>query len=124
MRTSDYRKLKVWQKAMELTFEVYSLVRLLPKEEIYALSNQMRRAVVSIPSNIAEGHGRSSDKEFVKFLSFSRGSLLELETQLEICHRLKYITEEQSYNAKTMATEVGKMLNALISYRTNLISNA
>lgn len=73
MQTSDYRNLKVWQKAMDLTVEIYSLVKLLPREETYALADQMRRAVVSIPSNIAEGHGRNSDKEFIKFLSISRG---------------------------------------------------
>lgn len=84
MQTSDYKNLKVWQKAMDLTVEIYSLIKLLPREETYALADQMRRAVVSIPSNIAEGHGRNSDKEFIKFLTISRGSLLELETQIKI----------------------------------------
>lgn len=120
MKISDYRKLQVWQKAMELTLEVYALVKLLPKEETYALSDQMRRAVVSIPSNIAEGHGRNSDKEFVKFLYISRGSLLELETQIEICHRLCYFNDNQSYPASILIIEIGKMLNALISFRSNL----
>ena len=69
MQTSDYKNLKVWQKAMDLTVEIYSLIKLLPREETYALADQMRRAVVSIPSNIAEGHGRNSDKEFIKFLT-------------------------------------------------------
>lgn len=122
MQTSDYRNLKVWQRAMELTVETYSLVKLLPREETFALSDQMRRAVVSIPSNIAEGHGRGSDKEFIKFLCIARGSLLELDTQIEICHRLMYINEPQSNTARKLLTEVSKMLNALISYRSDLIS--
>ena len=120
MQTSDYRNLKVWQKAMDLTVEIYSLVKLLPREETYALADQMRRAVVSIPSNIAEGHGRNSDKEFIKFLSISRGSLLELETQIEICHRLRYFKTHQSDIASSLMIEISKMLNALIAYRTNL----
>ncbi len=120
MQTSDYRNLKVWQKAMDLTVEIYSLVKLLPREETYALADQMRRAVVSIPSNIAEGHGRNSDKEFIKFLSISRGSLLELETQIEICHRLGYFKTHQSDIASSLMIEISKMLNALIAYRTNI----
>lgn len=73
MKSSDYKQLIVWHKSMDLVVEVYSLVKLLPKEELYALSDQMRRAAVSIPSNISEGLGRNSDKEFVQFLSVSRG---------------------------------------------------
>ena len=85
MKSSDYKQLIVWHKSMDLVVEVYSLVKLLPKEELYALSDQMRRAVVSIPSNISEGLGRNSDKEFIQFLSVSRGSLWELATQIEVC---------------------------------------
>ena len=113
MKSSDYRQLKVWQKAMDLTTEIYKLVRLLPKEETYALSDQMRRAAVSIPSNIAEGQGRNSDKEFVNFLSVARGSLWELETQIEICERLGYIDNAIKSNIFLTTTEVSKMLNAL-----------
>ena len=113
MKSSDYRKLKVWQKAMDLTIEIYKLVRLLPKEETYALSDQIRRAVVSIPSNIAEGQGRNSDKEFVNILSIARGSLWELETQIEICERLGYIDSVTKSNAFLITAEVSKMLNAL-----------
>lgn len=123
MQTSDYKNLKVWQKAMDLTVEIYSLIKLLPREETYALADQMRRAVVSIPSNIAEGHGRNSDKEFIKFLSISRGSLLELETQIEICHRLGYFKANQTDSASSLMIEISKMLNALIAYRTNLTPN-
>ncbi len=104
---------------MDLTEEIYRLVKFLPREETYALSDQLRRAAVSVPSNIAEGHGRNSDKEFIKFLSISRGSLLEVETQLLLCNRLAFISEIQSEKAQSQITEIGKMLNALISYRLN-----
>ena len=113
MKLSDYKQLTVWQKSMDLTVEIYSLVKLLPKEETYALSNQMRRAVVSIPSNIAEGRGRLYHKEFFQFLSISRGSLYEIETQLEICERLNYIDKTKTNKAKSIIVEISKMLNAL-----------
>ena len=102
---------------MDLTVIVYSLVKLLPKEETFGLSNQLRRAVVSIPSNIAEGHGRCSDKEFVHFLLISKGSLYEVETQLEICIRLKFLSSQQCSEANNLIIEISKMLNALITYR-------
>ncbi len=93
MAVKSYNDLIVWQKSMDLVVEVYKLVRNLPKEELYALSNQMRRAAVSVPSNIAEGQKRNSTKEFVQFLSFAKGSAAELQTQLLICNRLDYFTE-------------------------------
>ena len=114
MHLQSYKDFQVWQRAMDLTVEIYKLVKLLPKEETYALSDQMRRAVVSIPSNIAEGQGRNSTKEFINFLSISRGSQRELETQLQICIRLNYITEQEAENALNLCEEVGKMLNSLI----------
>ena len=98
---------------MDLTVEIYSIIKYLPREETYALSDQLRRSAVSIPSNIAEGQGRNSDKEFVNFLSIARGSLWELETQIEICERLSYIDSSQKENVLTQTEEVGKMLNAL-----------
>ena len=113
MKSSDYRQLKVWQKAMDLTVEIYSLVNKFPRAENYALSDQMRRSVVSIPSNIAEGQGRNSDKEFVNFLSIARGSLWELETQIEISERLHYIDSGQKNKVYEQTEEIGKMLNAL-----------
>ena len=113
MKSSNYKELKVWQKAMGLTVEVYKLVKRLPKEETYALSDQMRRAVVSIPSNIAEGQGRNSDKEFIQFLSIARGSLWELETQIEICLRIGYIDQTLATNIYNLIAEISKMLNAL-----------
>lgn len=120
MKYSDYKQLIVWQKAMDLVVEVYSLVKLLPKEELYSLSDQMRRAVVSIPSNIAEGSGRGSDKEFIQFLSISRGSLRELETQIEVCEKLNYIDSYKDSKTKILITEISKMLNSLAN---SLIKN-
>jgi four helix bundle protein len=113
MKSSDFRNLKVWQKSMELTAEIYRLVKSLPKEECFALSDQMRRAAVSIPSNIAEGRGRNSDKDFVRFLSISRGSLWELSTQLDICLMMNYLTEQQVQNAKNYIDEISKIMTAL-----------
>ena len=115
MRFRDHRDLKVWQKAMDLTIEVYSLVKRLPKEELFALSDQMRRAVVSIPSNIAEGEGRSSDKDLIRFLLIARGSLWELSTQIEICERLGYFDNSEAIAATGLITEISKMLNALLA---------
>lgn len=114
MRARDYKDFIVWQKAIDLSVEIYKLVKLLPKTETYALSDQMRRAVVSIPSNIAEGQGRNSVKDFVYFLSITRGSQKELETQIYICTKLEYFTEEDASTALNLCEEVGKMLNSLI----------
>ena len=121
MKTSDYKQLQVWQKGMDLTEEVYRLVKQLPREETFALSDQLRRAAVSVPSNIAEGHGRGTDKEFIKFLTIARGSLLEVETQLLICNRMNLISSSNSQLAQSLIVEIGKMLNALISYRRNCL---
>jgi len=109
-----YEDLIVWQKAMDLVAEVYRIAKLLPSEELYALSNQMRRAVVSIPSNIAEGQERSTTKDFIKYLFIAKGSKAELETQLLICARLQYLTQSQIETAQDLLVEIGKMLNAMI----------
>ncbi|MBO5720510.1 MAG: four helix bundle protein [Bacteroidales bacterium] len=85
MKNSNYKNLLVWQKAMDLVVEIYKISKLLPKEEKYGISDQIRRSAVSVPSNIAEGQSRNSIKEFIQFLSIARGSLAELETQLLIC---------------------------------------
>jgi four helix bundle protein len=115
MRYRDYKDLKVWQKSMDLTIEVYSLVKSLPREELYGLSDQMRRAAVSVPSNIAEGEGRNSEKDFVRFLAQARGSLWELSAQLDICERLNYLDKQKTEVAHGMIIEIGKMINALSS---------
>lgn len=109
----DFKDLIVWQKAMELVTEVYCLVKKLPKEELFSLSDQIRRAVISIPSNIAEGHGRNSTKEFIQFLAIAKGSKAELETQLLICVKINYLNNSDIETAINLIKEVGKMLNAL-----------
>ncbi len=109
-----YQELLVWQKSMQLVFEVYRIVKYLPKEEMYALSTQMRRAAVSIPSNIAEGQQRKSLREFINFLSIAKGSNAELQTQLLICEGLQYLSHEQITQSMLLSKEVEKMLTALI----------
>ena len=112
---NSYRELVVWKRSMELVVEAYKLVRYLPKEETYTLSNQIRRAVISIPSNIAEGNGRASTKDYLRFLSIARGSKYEFDTQLLICVELNYLTKEQISKAMLLSDEIGRMLNALIA---------
>jgi len=90
-----HKNLDVWNLAIELVAEVYKITKLLPQEERYNLVNQMKRAAISIPSNIAEGAARNTKKEFINFLHISQGSLSELDTHLEITKRLKYLSEEK-----------------------------
>ncbi len=104
---------------MELVAEIYKLTALLPKTETYALTDQMRRAAVSIPSNIAEGQQRRTKNEFANFLAIARGSDAELETQLLICQKLSFLTPEQTAQALLMCSEIGKMLNTLIRKLTS-----
>lgn len=115
----DYKDLRVWQSSMLLVKEVYSLTKRLPKEELYGLSNQLQRAVVSIPSNIAEGYGRGATKEYIRFLNIARGSEYEIETQLQICVLLEYLSENDIFKAMELCGEVGRMLNALIRSLTD-----
>lgn len=114
MSIKNYKELTVWRKAMDLVDETYALTRLLPKEERFALADQMRRAAVSIPSNIAEGQGRKTTRDFVNFLTMARGSVFETETQLLICLRQKFLVQSQAAAALNLCEEVSKMLNALI----------
>lgn len=111
----SYEDLLVWQKAMNLVEKVYKLVRVLPKEENFGIAMQMRRAAVSIPSNIAEGQSRRTTKEFINFLSIANGSNAELSTQIKICIRLGYITELQADESIKLCEEVSKMLFALVT---------
>ena len=108
----NFKELKVWQKAIEFSLEVYKITAKFPTEEKYSLVSQLRRASVSIPSNIAEGSGRNGDKEFIHFLSLSIGSGYETETQLIIANRLKYITDTELEEAITKITEIQRMLHA------------
>ncbi len=111
---ASYKELRVWQKAMDLVTEIYQLCRFLPKEETYGLSDQMRRAAVSIPSNIAEGQARDSEKDFIRYLYIAQGSRAELETQLEICVNLNYLSREQISAAETFSSQTGRMIRTLI----------
>ena len=112
---TTYKDLILWQKAMKLVKLTYLLIRKLPKEETYALSDQMRRAAISIPSNIAEGNGRKSQTEYIRFLDISRGSLFELETQLNIGVMLEFFNDNDVKEIFGLITEVNKMINSLIT---------
>ena len=113
MPSHGYRDLVVWQKSIQFVTSIYRSSEQFPKSEIFALSNQIRRAVVSVPSNIAEGQGRNSDKEFVHHLSVAYGSLMETETQLLIACNLGYIEEAEMERLLADAAEIGRMLNGL-----------
>ena len=115
METSSYQGLLVWQKAMDLTSVIYKLVKKLPKEELYSLNDQMRRAVISVPSNIAEGQDRNTKKEFAQFLYIARGSKAELETHLLVCVKVGYLNDVDILEAMNLSTEIGKMLTTLIN---------
>jgi len=108
-----HRDLKVWQKAMELVTGIYSATGKFPKHELFALSQQLRKAAVSIPSNLAEGHGRLYKREFHQFVSNARGSLCEVETQLEIARNLHYLSQADAESLLAKASEIGRMLNGL-----------
>ena len=109
---NDYRELDVWQMSMSLCEKVYDLIRSFPVDERFALCDQLRRAVVSIPSNIAEGNGRDSKSEYARFLSIARGSLFEVQTQLELAERFKYIVVPEA--TKILITRISKMLFSMV----------
>ena len=110
----SYRDLVAWQKAMDLVTAVYRLTASFPREEIYGLVSQMRRAAVSIPSNIAEGQGRHGRAEFRHFLRQANGSLMELETQASIAERLGYASADTVAVILQDAAEIGRVINGLI----------
>jgi len=111
----SYKDLIAWRKAMIFVREIYGMTRLFPKDELYGLTNQLRRAAVSVPSNIAEGQARFSPKEFCHFLGHARGSLVEIETQILIAQDLEYISSTQSKVLLQQAGELGRVLNGLIA---------
>lgn len=123
MQGKNHKELLVWQKAMQLVVDVYNLIRLLPKEETYGLSDQMRRAAISIPSNIAEGNAQSSQKDMVHFLYIAQGSRAELETQLELCELIGYISKERLEPVLMQTQEIGRMLSGLIKSTLQQISS-
>ena len=122
MQGKNHKELLVRQKAMQLVVDIYNLIRLLPKEETYGLSDQMRRAAISIPSNIAEGNARSSQKDMVHFLYIAQGSRAELETQLELCELVGYISKERLEHVLMQTQEIGRMLSGLIKSTLQQIS--
>lgn len=111
-----YKDLDAYKISMEFVTEIYQLTRSFPKEEIFGLTNQMRRAAISIPSNIAEGSSRNSKKEYKRFLYIALGSNSELNTQLTIARNLKLITEEQHRQHIDRSDSIGKMINGIIRY--------
>lgn len=114
MSIRSYQDLAVWKKAMQLVTQVYRLTRHFPREEMYGLTSQIRRAAVSIPTNIAEGWGRGSKKEYIQFLRIARGSLLELETLLTIARTLRYLSQEDMQTTLALE-EISRMLSGLIA---------
>jgi four helix bundle protein len=110
----SYRDIEAWQKAIELVIDIHSCTRGFPREEVYGLASQLRRAAVSVASHIAEGKGRSSDKEFLLFLHHARGSIFEVETEITIAGRLGYATPAEIQRLGTLTAEITRMLNGLI----------
>ena len=110
---SSFRDLRVWQAAMNLVEQVYGLTQTFPKHELYGLAGQMQRAAVSIPSNIAEGHTREHTREYVQHISIAQASLAELQTQLEIAVRLRYLSDDRSIGVIDGISSLGRQLYAL-----------
>ncbi len=113
MNIKSYKDLIVWRKAMDLAAEVHLLSKVFPKEELYGLASQVRRAAISVPSNIAEGQARQSTAEFLNFLSIAQGSLAEVETQIALAQRFHYVTAEATAKVGSLAVEISKMLFSL-----------
>jgi four helix bundle protein len=113
MVVRTFRDLKVWQKSVELVEVIYLHTKNFPKEELYGLTSQMRRASISIPSNIAEGSSRESTKEFVRFLNIAKGSLMELQTQVIIANRLGMLSENNYKFIIENAEEISRIINGL-----------
>ena len=111
-----HKDLDVWNKAMDFVIFLYKKTKDFPKDELYSLTNQMRRAAVSIPSNIAEGASRQSTKEYIQFLYIARGSASELETQLILANRLDYISEDDLTTLSKNLEDIAKMLTGLINF--------
>jgi len=112
--SNGFRDLVVWQKSMQLAVDVYKLTKDFPREEIYGLTSQIRRSAISVPSNIAEGHGRLNAGEFRQFLGIARGSTYELQAQLELAQSLGFASSDQIELASRLAQEIGRMIHALL----------
>jgi four helix bundle protein len=114
-----HKDLEIWKRSVDLVSRIYELTKSFPKEEIYGLANQIRRAAVSIPSNISEGAARNHSKEFIQFLYVSLGSLSELETQIIISYNLRFIDENESSKIQNELIEIRKMILGLIRHVEN-----
>ena len=112
--SGTFEDLHAWRLAMALVVDVYQQTLAWPKDERFGLTSQIRRAATSIPSNIAEGEGRASDREFIMFLNYARGSLYEVQTQVKVARRLNFLTESAARALEEQTTELGKVLNGLI----------
>ncbi len=110
-----HKQLLVWQKSMDLVVEIYKITELFPMEEKFALTSQIRRAAISVPSNISEGLARNTNKDKIHFLIISKSSLSELDTQLELSERLKFLSDEKFEYINLLLTEVDKLLSGLIN---------
>lgn len=113
--SNGFRDLLVWQQAMDLAVECHKITQSFPREELYGLTSQIRKAADSVPANIAEGSGRGTRKDFIQFLRMSKGSLRELETHLILATRVGYLTNEQMAEVEAKITSVSKLLNRLIA---------
>jgi len=113
--SSSFKDLRVWQEAVKFAVSIYQSTAGFPKHELYGLSQQLRRAAVSVPSNIAEGKGHRSDREFRSFLLHARGSLLEVQTQVIIARELEYISGEEGERLLESSDAIGRSLNSLIN---------
>jgi four helix bundle protein len=113
-KIQSFKDLVVWQKGIDLVDEIYSMTKKFPKDEMFGLTNQIRRASVSIPTNIAEGWGRFSTKNYIQFIKISRGSLYEIETLLIIAMNQKYIDEHEKGILSVHIDELGRMMNSLL----------
>ena len=109
-----YRDLLVWQKSMDLVTQVYQVTRSFPKEETYSVIDQIRRCAISVPSNMAEGYGRQTTKDYIRHMQISRGSLYELQTQIEICYNINYLSKGDFDKIYELCREIERMLNSLI----------
>lgn len=110
----SHRELVIWQRAIQMCVAIYEVTRTFPRDEIYGLTNQLRRAGVSVPSNIAEGYGRLSREQYRHFLGIAQGSNLEIQTQLEIAKELRFADPSQIIRAEALSIEIGKMLTVLL----------
>ena len=114
MSIRPHRKLEVWKEGMELVKEIYTATSAFPEEEKFSLTSQLRRAAVSVPSNIAEGAARQTTKEYIRFLYIASGSLSEIETQIEIAHQLGFLEEPESNSILNRTSRISALLSGLI----------